>query len=499
MSREVLLLINALANEKYVDDEIVFEAVEAALASAAAKKLRLDHVNIHVDLNRENGDYTVERRWQIVEGTEDIVPSLQKTLSEVLQLDPKSTLKVGDYYSEVLPDVQFGRIGAQTAKRTILQRIRDAERAQVLNEFLQRKENLIIGTVRRLDRQGVIVEIGRLEALLPNEQLIPRENFRVGDRVRAMLLKIEQRGHRAEIILTRTSKEFLAKLFELEIPEIEDGSIEIKGISRDPGIRSKIAVKSSDPRIDPQGTCIGVRSTRIKNISNALNGERIDVVLWSPEPAQFIINALSPTTVRRILINEDKRNVDVIVDEEELPIAIGRNGQNVRLASELTGWYLKILTSEEAEKAHHHQDKVLKDFFIKHLDIDDEVAEILVQEGFISLEEIAYVPIEELLAIEEFDEELVNELRDRARNEILIAAMVTKEKLKNIDPKIKALTNMTDQLLKELIQHDINTIDDLAELSTPELTELTSLSAEDAGQLILEARSHWFEEGEMSE
>ena len=291
MSREVLLLINALANEKYVDDEIVFEAVEAALASAAAKKLRLDHVNIHVDLNRENGDYTVERRWQIVEGTEDIVPSLQKTLSEVLQLDPKSTLKVGDYYSEVLPDVQFGRIGAQTAKRTILQRIRDAERAQVLNEFLQRKENLIIGTVRRLDRQGVIVEIGRLEALLPNEQMIPRENFRVGDRVRAMLLKIEQRGHRAEIILTRTSKEFLAKLFELEIPEIEDGSIEIKGISRDPGIRSKIAVKSSDPRIDPQGTCIGVRSTRIKNISNALNGERIDVVLWSPEPAQFIINA----------------------------------------------------------------------------------------------------------------------------------------------------------------------------------------------------------------
>ncbi|PZU04868.1 MAG: transcription termination/antitermination protein NusA, partial [Francisella sp.] len=237
MSREVLLLINALANEKYVDDEIVFEAVEAALASAAAKKLRLDHVNIHVDLNRENGDYTVERRWQIVEGTEDIVPSLQKTLSEVLQLDPKSTLKVGDYYSEVLPDVQFGRIGAQTAKRTILQRIRDAERAQVLNEFLQRKENLIIGTVRRLDRQGVIVEIGRLEALLPNEQMIPRENFRVGDRVRAMLLKIEQRGHRAEIILTRTSKEFLAKLFELEIPEIEDGSIEIKGISRDPGIR----------------------------------------------------------------------------------------------------------------------------------------------------------------------------------------------------------------------------------------------------------------------
>ncbi|MCV2502993.1 MAG: transcription termination factor NusA [Neisseriaceae bacterium] len=494
MSREILLLINALASEKNVDSETVFEAVEFALAGAARKKLGLDNVDIHVEIDRETGNYDVTRRWLVVDDLDYTTPSLEKTVEEIQETDPDTTLKEGDYYTETVPDVDFGRISAQTAKRIILQRIRDAEKEQILNEFLQRKESLISGTVKRMDRQGVIVEIGKLEALLPRDQMIPRENLRVGDRIRAYLLKIEQRGNRPEIILTRTSKDFLIHLFEMEVPEIEEGAIEIKEVARDPGMRAKIAVKSSDPRIDPQGTCIGVRGSRVNNVSDALNGERIDVVLWSPEPAQFIMNALSPTEVTRILIDEDKHSVDVVVEEDQLPIAIGRGGQNVRLASELTGWNLNILTVEEAEQVHQTQDEELKEKFMQSLDVDEDIADILVQEGFISLEEIAYVPIEELLEIEEFDEDLVNDLRARARNAVLMQAIAIEEKLRDVDSNLKNLNGMNESLLKNLIDHDILTLDDFAELSALELREFTDLTSEQASQLILEARSHWFEE-----
>ncbi|MBN3859799.1 transcription termination/antitermination protein NusA [Neisseriaceae bacterium PsAf] len=494
MSREILLLINALASEKNVDSETVFEAVEFALAGAARKKLGLDNVDIHVEIDRETGNYDVTRRWLVVDDLDYTTPSLEKTVEEIQETDPDTTLKEGDYYTETVPDVDFGRISAQTAKRIILQRIRDAEKEQILNEFLQRKESLISGTVKRMDRQGVIVEIGKLEALLPRDQMIPRENLRVGDRIRAYLLKIEQRGNRPEIILTRTSKDFLIHLFEMEVPEIEEGAIEIKEVARDPGMRAKIAVKSSDPRIDPQGTCIGVRGSRVNNVSDALNGERIDVVLWSPEPAQFIMNALSPTEVTRILIDEDKHSVDVVVEEDQLPIAIGRGGQNVRLASELTGWNLNILTVEEAEQVHQTQDEKIKEKFMQSLDVDEEIADILVQEGFISLEEIAYVPIEELLEIEEFDEDLVNDLRARARNAVLMQAIAIEEKLRDVDSNLKNLNGMNESLLKNLIDHDILTLDDFAELSALELREFTDLTSEQASQLILEARSHWFEE-----
>ncbi|MFH4354075.1 MAG: transcription termination factor NusA [Neisseriaceae bacterium] len=499
MSREILLLINALASEKNVGSDIVFAAVEFALAGAARKKLGLENIDVHVDIDRETGQYEVFRRWLIVEDLDYTTPSLQKTIEEIKELEPTSTLQVGDYYTELIPDVDFGRIGAQTAKRIILQKIREAEREQVLNEFLQRKETLVSGVVKRIDRHGATVEIGRLEALLPRDQMIPRENLRVGDRVRATLLKLEQRGGHPEIVLTRTSKEFLIRLFELEVPEIEEGAIEIKAVSRDPGMRAKIAVKSSDPRIDPQGTCIGVRSSRVKNVSNALNGERIDVVLWSPEPAQFIINALSPTTVTRILIDEDNRSVDVVVEEEQLPIAIGRSGQNVRLASELTGWHLKILTVEQAEEVHQTQDESLRNYFIDSLTIDEDIAEILVQEGFVSLEEIAYVPLEELLAIEEFDAELVDDLRARARNELLMQAIATEEKLREMDPRLKQLDGMDENLLKKLLSRNISNLNDFAELSTHELREFTDLSTQQASELILKARSHWFKEGETSD
>ncbi|QRN41114.1 MAG: transcription termination/antitermination protein NusA [Neisseriaceae bacterium] len=493
MSREILLLINALASEKNVDNETVFEAVEFALAGAARKKLGLDNVDIHVKIDKETGNYDVTRRWLVVDDLDYTTPSLEKTLEELQETDPDTTLQKGDYYTEPVPEVDFGRIGAQTAKRIILQRIRDAEKEQILNEFLQRKESLISGTVKRMDRQGVIVEIGKLEALLPRDQMIPRENLRVGDRIRAYLLKIEQRSNRPEIILTRTSKEFLIHLFEMEVPEIEEGSIEIKEVARDPGMRAKIAVKSNDPRIDPQGTCIGVRGSRVNNVSDALNGERIDVVLWSPEPAQFIMNALSPTEVTRILIDEDKHSVDVVVAEDQIAIAIGRGSQNVRLASKLTGWNLKILTVDEAEHVHQTQDEELKEKFMNSLDIDEEIADILVQEGFISLEEIAYVPIEELQEIEEFDEELISDLRTRARNAVLMQAIAIEEKLRDIDSKLKNLAGMNESLLKNLIDHNILTLDDFAELSAPELREFTDLTSEQASQLILEARSHWFE------
>lgn len=494
MSREILLLIDALASEKNVDSETVFAAVEAALAGAARKKLGLDNVDIQVSIDRETGEYTVERRWQIVNDLDYTTPSLQKTIEELQETDPNTSLQVGDYYKEPISDVHFGRIGAQMAKRTILQKIREAEREQLLNEFLQRKENIITGVVKRVDRLGAIIETHRIEALLPRDQMIPRESLHPGDRVRAYLLRIEEKGNRPEIILTRTSKEFLVKLFELEVPEIEEGLIEIKEVARDPGMRAKIAVKSNDARIDPQGTCIGVRGSRVNAVSEALNGERIDVVLWSPEIAQFIINALSPTTVSRILIDEDQHNVDVVVDEDQLPIAIGRSGQNVRLASELTGWHLKILTGEEAEEVHQTQNQELRTLFTSALDVDESIADILVQECFTSLEEIAYVPVEELLSIEEFDEDLVNDLRERARNAILMQAIATEEQLREVDPALKALLGMHDSLLKQLIKENIHTLDDLAELAVHELRAFTDLSEEEASQLILNARSHWFED-----
>ena len=500
MSKEILTLVDALASEKNVDREIVFSALEFALATAAKKRFEQDHIEVRTEINRESGEYQNYRRWLIVKDEDYTYPDTEMTEEEIEEKFPGMHLDAGEYYEEKIENVEFGRIGAQTAKQVILQRIRDAEREQILNEFLQRRENLIYGTVKRVERHGAVIEEGRLEALLPRDQMIPKENLRTGDRVRAYLKEVAQQGNRPVVILTRTSGEFLAKLFEIEVPEIENDLLEIKEVARDPGFRAKIAVKANDPRIDPQGTCIGVRGSRVNAVTNELAGERIDVVLWSPDTAQFVINALSPADVTRILIDEDRHTVDVVVAEDQLALAIGRGGQNVRLAAELTGWSLNIMTVEEADERHQAQDSQTRAYFEEHLNIDSEAAEILVQEGFVTLEEVAYVPIHELLEIDGFDEELVNQLRSRARDAILTLAIESEEQLEKIDEDLKTVAGVDQELLRDLAQNGITTRDDLAELSVDELIEITGVSADEAKAIIMDARSHWFtEEGGANE
>lgn len=496
MSREMLQLAEALASEKNVDSEVVFEALEFALSTAAKKKADREHMDVRVEIDRDSGEYRTFRRWLIVADEDYTYPDVEKTIEEIQEEVPGTTIQIGEYYEEQLENEGFGRQAAQTAKQIILQRIRDAEREQILEEFLTRKEDIVMGTVKRVERHGTILEIGKLDALLPRDQMIPRENFRNGDRVRALFLRIDEIGNtgRKQVILSRISRDFLVKLFEMEVPEIEDGLLEIKEASRDPGQRAKIAVKSNDSRIDPQGTCIGVRGSRVNAVTNELSGERIDVVLWSPETAQFVINALSPAEVTRILIDEDKHAVDVIVAEDQLALAIGRGGQNVRLAADLTGWQLNIMTVEEAQERHEAEDTAIRNLFTQHLNIDDETADILVQEGFATLEEVAYVPATELLEIEGFDETIVEALRNRARDAILTLAIASEEKLANVDEDMRNLDGIDQDMLRDLAQAGITTRDDLAELAVDELIEITGVSEEEAKKVIMAAREHWFNE-----
>ena len=496
MSRELLQLAEALASEKNVDAEVVFSALEFALSTAAKKKTGREHMDVRVEIDRDSGEYRTFRRWLIVVDEDYTYPDVQKTIEEIQEEIPGTTIQVGEYYEEQLENEGFGRQAAQTAKQLILQRIRDAEREQILDDFLQRKEDIVMGTVKRVERHGTIIEIGKLDALLPRDQMIPRENFRNGDRVRALFLRVDEIGNtgRKQVVLSRTSHDFLVKLFEMEVPKIEDGLLEIREAARDPGQRAKIAVKSNDTRIDPQGTCIGVRGSRVNAVTNELSGERIDVVLWSPETAQFVINALSPAAVSRILIDEDKHAVDVIVAEDQLALAIGRGGQNVRLAADLTGWQLNIMSVEEAEARHAAEDAAIRNLFIEHLNVDEETADVLLQEGFATLEEVAYVPASELLEIEGFDEASVEALRNRARDAILTLAIASEEKLEDVAEDMKNLDGIDQEMLRDLAQAGITTRDDLAELSVDELIEITGVSDEEAKKVILAARAHWFTE-----
>lgn len=496
MSREMLQLAEALASEKNVDTEVVFDALEFALSTAARKKADREHMDVRVEIDRQTGEYRTFRRWLIVADEDYTYPDLEKTIEEIQEEIPNTTLQIGQYYEETLENEGFGRQAAQTAKQLILQRIRDAEREKILNEFLQVREDIVLGTVKRVERHGIIVEINsKLDALIPRDQCIPRENFRNGDKIRALFLRVEEMGNsgRKQIILSRTSREFLVKLFEQEVPEIADGLLEIREAARDPGLRAKIAVKANDQRIDPQGTCIGVRGSRVNAVGNELGGERIDVVLWSPETAQFVMSALSPAEVNRLVIDEDKHSVDVVVAEDQLALAIGRNGQNVRLAADLTGWQLNIMTIAEAEERHAAEDSQLRQLFIKHLNVDEETANVLVQEGFMSLEEIAYVPASELEEIG-FDTETVNILRTRARDEILALAIAKEQKLENIAEDLRSLSGVDEDMLRDLAQANINTRDDLAELSIDELIEITGINKDEAEKVILAARAHWFQE-----
>lgn len=489
MSREILLVVDALAREKNVDKEVVFSALELALASATKKRFHED-VDVRVVINRETGEYETFRRWHVVPDEEYLDEGLQIPLSEARKKQPD--IEVGGVIEEHLEPVEFGRIGAQTAKQVILQKIREAEREQILNDFLERKEHLVTGVIKRMERGNAIIESGRIEAVLPRDQMIPKENLRVGDRVRAYLLKIDRAARGPQLILSRITPEFLVKLFELEVPEIEEGLIEIKAAARDPGVRAKIAVKSNDPRIDPQGTCIGMRGSRVQAVTSELAGERVDIVLWSSDPAQFVINALAPAEISSIVVDEEKHSMDVVVEEEQLAQAIGRGGQNVRLASELTGWDLNIMTAEEAQqKSAEEAERIMKEFMEK-LDVDAEVAQVLVEEGFTSLEEIAYVPLSEMLEIEAFDEDTINELRSRARNVLLTEAIASEEKVEHVAEDLATMEGMDPETARLLATKGISTVEELADLAVDDLVEMTGMDPERAKTLIMTARAPWF-------
>ena len=487
MSREILLLVDALAHEKNVAREVIFTALELALASATKKKYDAG-VDIRVEIDQETGEYQTFRCWTII-GEEEY----ENPEAEILTTDDRAKgLEIGDVIKEPVDSVEFGRIGAQAAKQVILQKVREAEREQILNDFLARDEKLISGQIRRMERGNAIIEVGRLEALLPRDQMIPKENLRVGDRIRAVLIKVDQVPRGPQLILSRTAPEFLISLFELEVPEIEEGLLEIMSASRDPGLRSKIAVKANDQRLDPVGTCVGMRGSRVQAVTSELAGERVDIVLWSMEPAQFVINAMAPAEVMSIVVDEEKHSMDLVVDEDHLAQAIGKNGQNIRLASELTNWELNILTEEESDQKTQDEYTSSSQLFIEKLDVDEDVADILVNQGFTSIEEVAYVPIEEMNQIEEFDEDTVNELRSRARAAILTEAIANEEKIPEPADDLKNMDGMDVDTAKLLASKGIVTMEDLAELSVDELLDLIKLDEDKAKELIMTARAPWF-------
>jgi N utilization substance protein A len=490
MNRELLMLVEAISREKNVERDVVFGAVEAALAQAT-KKLYPGEVDIRVSVDRDSGNYETFRRWLVVPDE----AGLQNPEAEELLMDAKERIadvEEGEYIEESVESVPIGRIGAMAAKQVILQKIRDAEREMLLNDFMSRGDKIFVGTVKRMDKGDIIVESGRVEGRLRRGEMIPKENLRNGDRVRAMIMEVDLTLRGAPIILSRSAPEFMIELFRQEVPEIEQGLLEIKSCARDPGSRAKIAVLSHDKRVDPIGTCVGVRGTRVNAVTNELAGERVDIVLWSEDPAQFVIGALAPANVQSIVVDEERHAMDVVVDEENLAIAIGRGGQNVRLASELTGWRINIMSAEESAAKHEQEAESVRKLFVEKLDVDAEVADILIAEGFTSLEEVAYVPMQEMLEIEAFDEDTVNELRTRAKDALLTMEIAREEKVEEVSQDLRDLEGVTPELLSKLAEGGINTRDDLADLAVDELVELSGLDEAAARTLIMKAREHWF-------
>mgnify|MGYP001403026867 FL=1 len=492
MNRELLMLVDAISREKSVDREVVFGAVEAALAQAS-KKLHGGDVDMRVSVDRESGDYETFRRWHVVPNEAGLqLPDQEILHFEALEQIPD--IEVDDYIEEPVESVTIGRIGAQAAKQVILQKIRDAEREQLLTDFLSRGDKIFVGTVKRLDKGDIVVESGRVEGRLRRSEMIPKENLRTGDRVRAFILEVDPTLRGPQIILSRSAPGFMMELFRQEVPEIEQGLLEIKSCARDPGSRAKIAVVSHDKRVDPIGTCVGVRGSRVNAVTNELAGERVDIVLWSEDPAQFVIGALAPANVSSIVVDEERHAMDVVVDEENLAIAIGRGGQNVRLASELTGWRINIMTAEESASKQAQESDTVRKLFVDKLDVDEEVADILIAEGFSSLEEVAYVPMQEMLEIESFDEDTVNELRNRAKDALLTMEIAKEERVDQVSQDLRDLDGVSPELIAQLAEGGVHTRDDLADLAVDELVEMTGVDAEAAKALIMQARAHWFTE-----
>ena len=496
MNREMLLLVDAIAREKSVERDVVFAAVEAALASATKKRYP-EGADIRVAVDRDTGESESFRRWLVVPDE----AGLQNPEGEELLTDARDVIadiEVGDFIEQPVPSEEIGRIGAMAAKQVILQKIREAEREMILNDFMSRGEKIFVGTVKRLDKGDLIVESGRVEGRLRRNEMIPKENFRPGDRIRAMIMEVDPTLRGAPILLSRSAPDFMIELFRQEVPEIDQGLLELKSCSRDPGSRAKIAVLSHDKRVDPIGTCVGVRGSRVNAVTNELAGERVDIVLWSEDPAQFVIGALAPANVSSIVVDEERHAMDVVVDEENLAMAIGRGGQNVRLASDLTGWRINIMTADESAQKQAEEAERIRQVFIQKLDVDAEVANILIEEGFTTLEEVAYVPLNEMLEIEAFDEDMVNELRTRAKDALLTLELAAEESVEEASQDLRSLDGLTTELIAQLGAAGIHTLDDLADLATDELVELTRLSDEEATAIIMKARAHWFdgEEGQ---
>jgi N utilization substance protein A len=496
MNREMLMLVDAISREKNVERDVVFGAVELALAQAT-KKIYAGDVDIRVAVDRDSGNYESFRRWLVVPDE----AGLQNPEAEELLTDARDEIddiEEGDYIEKPIESMPIGRIGAMAAKQVILQKIRDAEREMLLNDFMSRGDKIFVGTVKRMDKGDIIVESGRVEGRLRRSDMIPKENLRSGDRVRAMIMEVDNTLRGAPIILSRSAPEYMIELFRSEVPEIEQGLLEIKSCARDPGSRAKIAVLSHDKRVDPIGTCVGVRGTRVNGVTNELAGERVDIVLWSEDPAQFVIGALAPANVSSIVVDEERHAMDVVVDEENLAISIGRGGQNVRLAAELTGWKINIMTADESAVKQASETDTSRKLFMEKLDVDEEIADILIAEGFTSLEEVAYVPLQEMLEIESFDEDTVNELRTRAKDALLTMEIAKEENSGGASQVLRDVEGITPELVAKLNAAGVTTRDDLADLATDELTDITGQSDEAATALIMTARAHWFLEEEAA-
>lgn len=494
MNKDILLVVDSISNEREVPKEVIFEAIEAALAFVTAKRYD-DDVKIRVSIDQKSGDYETFRCWTVVEDEQSLeLPGQEIPLSRALEID--SGLEVDDVIEESVESVKFGRIEAQQAKQVIVQKVREAERTKIIQQYGKRVGELVIGVVKRVTRDSIILDIGEnAEALLPREEMIPREAFRVNDRIRVYLSAVRQDKRGPQLLVSRTRLEFLIELFKIEVPEIGEEVIEIKGAARDPGSRAKIAVKTNDGRIDPIGACVGMRGSRVQAVSNELGGERIDIVLWDDNPAQLVINAMAPAEVTSIVVDEDSHIMDLAVPEEQLSQAIGRSGQNVRLASELTGWTLNIMSEIEMEQKHEKEAGNIKSIFLEKLDVDEEVADALVQEGFTSLEEVAYVPKEELRNVQGFDDEIANELQRRASDVLLTQEIANHQdglSEKDSHEDLLTIEGMTKNLAHQLLTQEVATREDLAEKSVDDLKEIIDIDEDFAAKLIMAARAHWF-------
>ncbi len=490
MNKEILMVVEAVSNEKGVSRDVIFEAIEQALATATKKRYDED-ANIRVVIDRDTGDYESFRWWEVMDDDTLAELGTQFTTEEAREKDP--SLKAGDVYEEQVENIGFGRIAAQTAKQVIVQKVRDAERALVVEQYRDQVGSLISGTVKKVTRENIIVDLGNnAEAVMPREELVGREVFRINDRVRAILKEINSESRGPQLYLSRKCKEMLIELFSIEVPEVAEQVIEIRGAARDPGSRAKIAVKTNDGRIDPVGACVGMRGARVQAVSNELDGERIDIVLWDDNPAQLVINAMAPAEVESIIVDEETRSMDVAVAEESLAMAIGRNGQNVRLASELTGWKINVMTTDEAESKQQEESSSLVSTFMNRLDVDEDVGMVLVEEGFTSVEEVAYVPLEELASIEGFDEDVAEELRARAKDALLTMALASEEGVSEPAEDLLSMDGMDDELAHTLAARGVVTMEDLAEQAVEDLLDIADIDEARAAELIMTARAPWF-------